>query len=314
MRLLWFLPVVLVAAVSAVMVDAPGREGTALGVPALAVDADPAGNTATSLGTVEDCVSVDPGATFGVDIVVTNVENLLAWEAYFVYDPGILEVLAADVRLFTAANPNSNVANASDPTPDTDGLFFVGAVDGNAALDSGSGVLARLTLRAVGSGISAVALPKLDFNDDGVPDQGPVLGAVEFGTAVYLGDVDGDELFDGTVGQAEVAVGQPCPVAEQDLDGDGFSDTGEAVHLGTDPARGCAASGGPNDELPPDAWPPDADDDRDADIGDVVALFRASLGNPSGYAARSDANGDADNDIGDVIGLFGAGRMGTGCG
>ncbi len=308
MRILWTVPLVLTAVLLA-SGDAHPRDGGAEQGPlTLAVDVDPAGNTATSVGTIEDCVSVDVDSTFGVDIAVMNVANLLAWEATFVYDSAVLEVVGADVSLFQAANAGSSVIDASEPLPDADGRFFVGGIESGSALDSGSGVLARLTLRAIGPGISAASLPKLDFNDDGVPDHGsPVLAAVVFKAAVYLGDIDGDEIYDGQVRHGAVAVGQGCPPG--DLDGDGFSDDREALHLGTDPNKGCASTGSGNDEALPDAWPPDNDDDQDADIGDVIALFGGRINRPASYSARSDADGDGDNDTGDVIAIYGGGNM-----
>ena len=53
-------------------------------------------------------------------------------------------------------------------------------LDIGKAYDSGSGTLARLTLEAVGEGLSPLELPQIDFNGDGAPDLGPTLSAVTF--------------------------------------------------------------------------------------------------------------------------------------
>ncbi len=191
----------------------PEGDTAAQGPLTLAVDADPTGNTATSVGNIDDCLSVDLGDTFDVDIVIENVANLLGWESPFVYDKSILEVVNINVRLFQAANPNSNVINASEAPPDRDGLFLMGAADVSKATDNGSGVLARLTLQAVGTGVSPASIPQVDFNNDGTPDLGPTLAALIFGAIEHLGDTNGDNLFDGPTDHARIAVGLPCTAA-----------------------------------------------------------------------------------------------------
>jgi hypothetical protein len=82
-----------------------------------------------------------------------------------------------------------------------------------------------------------------------------------------------------------------------DSDGDGFGDAVEAS-LVTDQFASCPAS--PTH----DAWPPDADMDTDADVGDVIALFKGVILDPAGYQARSDFDADGDVDIGDLIAGF----------
>jgi hypothetical protein len=129
-----------------------------------AVDADPSqapANTAISLGSREACVSVNSGDSFSVDITVTDIADLLGWAASFSYDPSVLQVTAVDVQMFQAANPGSSVIDISDPLPDSDGSYFMGAVDLGAE-DTGTGVLARLTLQAVGPGLSQANLGSLE--------------------------------------------------------------------------------------------------------------------------------------------------------
>ena len=197
---------------------------------------------------------MDAGDTLEVDIIVTNVVNLLGWEAFFEYEKSILEVTNVDVNLFQAANSRSNVINASEAPPDTDGLYLAAAADNSKSRDSGSGVLARLTLRGVGTGISPAKLVKnKDFNGDGVPDLGPILSTLTFDTIEHVGDENGDDLFDGTIGDARIAVGVPCSVAAPT----------------PTPTPGAGQTPGPGSGTPtPTPQPSDTDQDQVADVDD----------------------------------------------
>jgi hypothetical protein len=200
---------ILTAAVATALAPPYGTAQQGLSV---GVDADPAGNTATALGAIDQCVSVQRGDTFSVDVFVTDVTNLLAWEAYFSFDGSIVNVTDRDVKLFQAANANSDVFDASESLPSSGGLYRLGAIDFGqpASPDSGSGVLARLTLEAVGAGISPAILTTIDANNDGRPDLGTMLKDPE---ETPLGDSDGDGFFDGPVFNAQIAVDRDCPPA-----------------------------------------------------------------------------------------------------
>ena len=178
----------------------------------IGVDVEPAGNTVTSLGPIDACISVSIGDTFQADIFVTDVADLLAWETYLVYDMSIINVVSRDVMMFQAANPGSNMFDVSEGLPDIDGYYRVAAVDlaDPPAPDSGSGVLARLTLKAVGAGVSPLSLSPIDINEDGSIDLGPSLKDTE---AESIGDLDGDGFFDGPIANAEIMVGGTCPGA-----------------------------------------------------------------------------------------------------
>jgi len=170
------------------------------GLTTLGVDANPAwspANTATSLGSIENCRSVGLNDSFQIDVYVTDVVDLLAWNTYLQYNGAVVNVTGVNVQMFQAANPGSNVFNASDPTPDSDGTYYVSAAElGVATQDSGTGVLARITLLAVGPGISpANLISPILKNKDNQP----------------IGDVNGDSVFDGPVSNAEVRVNQLCP-------------------------------------------------------------------------------------------------------
>ena len=97
---------------------------------------------------------------------------------------------------------------------------------------------------------------------------------------------------------------------ELDTDADAFTDRIELL-MGTDPLLACPATTNANDENP-DPWPPDADDNQWANVGDVIALFKGVILNPINYRARSDFDADGDVDVGDLIAAF-SGTIGTSC-
>lgn len=187
-----------------------GRHSAAQGVVTIGVDADPTGNEATSLGPIDSCSSVRIGDTFEVDILVADVTDLLAWETYLAYDISIINVVSRDVAMFQAANAGSRVFDVSEALPDIDGRYGVAGVDiaEPPTPDSGSGVLARITLRAVGAGVSRLSLSPIDINNDGSMDLGPFLKNEE---AQSISDSDGDGFFDGPITNAEIVVGGACP-------------------------------------------------------------------------------------------------------
>jgi len=189
----------------------PSRDAGAAASTSLAVDMVPAGNASLTAEAAESCVEVSSGSTFDVDIVIRDVSNLLSWEAYFVYDRNVVEILSKNVRMFQAANPGSNLIDASEPLPDDDGRFLIAASETSHAADSGSGVLARLTLRAKAPGVSPANLPLIDVNGNGQPDLGPILTDNK---GVKIGDANGDQFFDGSIAHGAVAVDRLCTQSE----------------------------------------------------------------------------------------------------
>ncbi len=175
------------------------------------VDVIPSGNAATSVGSIQACASAKEGDSFIVDIVISNAGDLLAWGMPVSYNPEVLEVTGRDVeRQFQSAGPGSQVLDLSDKVPDDDGRYELQAADtaDPPSPDSGSGTLARLTLKARGPGISPVSIAPVDLDNDRSPDRGILLRTASGDIA---GDVNGDSIFDGPAHDAEIRVGQPCP-------------------------------------------------------------------------------------------------------
>ncbi len=164
-----------------------------------------------------------------VDVYITSVAELLAWDLNLQYNPTILNVSAINVNMFQG----SGAFNVSEDTPDSDGSFYAGAAD-IGAVDSGSGILARVTLAAVGPGLSNLtfALPQLKNNDNN-----------------FIGDIDGDGYFDGFVSSGKIAVDQACP---QDTDSDNAPDSLDNCPLIYNPDQQDVDNDGLGDVCDPD--------------------------------------------------------------
>lgn len=198
--------------------------------PTLGLDADPSGNTATTLGDIDSCVSVELEDTFQVDIFIKDVDDLIAWEAYLFFDSTLLNVTDRDVQQFQASSPNSAVFDTSESVPDDDGRYRVGSADiaDPLAPDSGSGVLATLTLEALADGITPLSI---SLHETGIKGYfiGPTLTAVD---GSHPEDTDNDGYFDGEIVDAQIAIGQPCPGAA-DSGGESLASEDDGGGIGT---------------------------------------------------------------------------------
>jgi hypothetical protein len=198
----------LLLSLAALTAPAVSLPASGQGPPSIGIDANAEGNGPISLGVIHPCVSVSSGDVFDVDIFIREVEELLAWQVYIEYDPDILEIVGHDAEMFLAGNPGSSVLYAPGRVPDP-GLYVPAAADVSdpPTPDSGSGVLLRLSLKALSSGTSDIELIVRDINGDGMTDQGPLLRNVD---GDVLGDTNGDAIFDGPIENAQVAVDAAC--------------------------------------------------------------------------------------------------------
>jgi len=171
----------------------------------IAIDADISGNTATSLGPLNACTRVEPGGSVTLDLVVDAVpasRGIIGYQFNITYDPAILELTAADNEFLLGANgAYAPFEGLSEPLPDSDGDYLIimadiaSDVETGASIESGPGVIARLTFKARAPGVSAVA-PRFD--------------PPEFYPAVI--DTQNTTIGVDSVAGALVAVGQECPV------------------------------------------------------------------------------------------------------
>jgi len=202
-----FVAILALAAFSA----GPGNTVFAQDSPSLGIDTDPTGNTATSLGSRQVCIAVDSGDSFDIDITVENVSELSAWEAYMGYDAAIVQIVDRDVQMFLTSAPSSNSFDMSESVPDSSEPYRIGAANLSDPLESvsGSGVLARLTLQAVGGGVTDLTVGSQP-TDAGRPI-GPTLTDVN---GNQIADSDGDSMFDAPILDAIIAVDESCDSSE----------------------------------------------------------------------------------------------------
>ncbi len=162
--------------------------------PALGVDVVTSGNTANSLSDVEGCAAVNVGDRFTVDIFARDVQRLEAWELRFAYDHRVVEVVDHDYGMFLLSTAPGGSIFPSLFDTETPDRYFLAAAEFSGTADSGSGVLARITLHAVAHGMSPAQV---------VVDPGYF--------APNLTTSAGVRSFSGLVAEGEIAVGQPCP-------------------------------------------------------------------------------------------------------
>jgi len=108
--------------------------------------------------------SINVGDVIDVDVFVKDVQNLSGFQFNLNYNPAVLKVTKSSDHLFLASQQGSNAISISDPTPDSDGVYISAATEfGEIGTtdESGSGVLARITLEAVKAGSSPLTLTEL---------------------------------------------------------------------------------------------------------------------------------------------------------
>ena len=170
----------------------------------LAVDADPTGNGWTSLGPIDSCVRTEVGKEIDVDVVVDAIpadRPIMAFQMTVDYDPAVLQVTAYDQKYLLAAVGSFRPFEAfNDPLPDSDGSLDLGILDiasndpEGANMETGPGVLARITFQAKAAGSSMVSVA---FNP---PDVYPLI--IDRWNEVIQID---------NLGHATISVGDDCP-------------------------------------------------------------------------------------------------------
>jgi hypothetical protein len=254
-------------------------------------------NTATSLGTIQRCMRVENGALFEIDVYIKEATPLKGFFLTFNYQGGPNGVLkvwdknANQFKPFLASAPGSSVLYFSDDLPDADGYFGTGAIDTAGPHESGSGVLVRLKLQAVRTGVSPVTL-----------------------TAVNLWDPTGDPIppvdpygyFAGPILNGQIAVGMDCPDTDQDTvpdaidncpliantnqadaDSDGIGDVCDAC-AGTAPGAAVDANGCSQSQV-------DQDLDNICDPGKSSPLWCTGSDNCPTVANHDQTNTDGDS-------------------
>lgn len=188
----------------------------------LGIDADTAGNTATSLGSIDGCTSVSSGATFDVDVWTDDIPQFIAFQMELYYDPTVVTVVGVDLdQLVVSAEGTGPLFDATEPLPDEDGDLLMVALDVAGIGTTGEGVLARVTLEAVGTGYTPLAMGGAVLIDG----QGQTFGDGGSGTGYFEGPFTG----------AIVWVDEACPTGANDADGDGVDDAADNCPSGGNP-------------------------------------------------------------------------------
>jgi hypothetical protein len=236
----WVVLATLALAVSVSTLLIPSGPVAGQEAPALYIDANPAANDATHVDSVQSCFAPAVGDTFAVDVVIEEVQELLAWQLYVEFDPALLEVVDRRVDMFQGANRGSSVYDVSDPVPGTASPYGIAAADVSdpPTPDSGTGVLGRLTFRAKAAGTSPLAFARQDVDDDGLVDRASFLRNID---SEPIGDEDGDTFFDGDANGAEISIGSECEDEGGTIVGNGLDEAGDSVGTGIWIAVGAGA-------------------------------------------------------------------------
>jgi hypothetical protein len=272
----------------------------------IGIDADPTGNTAASLGSIDASRTVACGDTFEMDLFIRDVTDLLAWSVSLKYDPTVLRIKGQDVQMFQAANAGSDVRDRSLGDPALAGGWGGGYYDVTAAdigepaaPDSGSGVLARLTLAAVGTGVSPVSLQTRTLWGSPPPRSISVESTSDAAVTIAgpCEDADGDGIANSVDNCPSVANFDQVNTDAGDQDGDGRE--GEDAVDGVDNDGDTLVDEDPPGDAKGDACDDDDDNDTIADVDDNCPL----VSNPDQTDTDSDGQGDAcdADDDGDTI-------------
>ena len=105
----------------------------------------------------------DLGETVVVTVLVDDVTDLGAFEFHLGYDPAVLEATDASLGAFLTSTGRTPVPLG--PALSTDEIRFAAASYGTPAGPNGTGVLAEVTFRVVGSGTSALSFNRVIVTD-----------------------------------------------------------------------------------------------------------------------------------------------------
>jgi hypothetical protein len=170
----------------------------------IGIDMQPGTNHAASLGRLQPCVAVEAGDEFAADIFIANVQALAAWELRLDYDPDIVTIQAADYsQLLISAQP-AGIVFPYLFEEEQYGRYFLAATEINGTPDSGSGVLAHLSLKAEGEGISKLKVVSIPS---------PIGPRITGAGGAPIGDSTGDGVWDADTVAGEVVVGGDCQPA-----------------------------------------------------------------------------------------------------
>lgn len=253
----------------------------------LAIRVGSSNSQLTSVGSA--CAEIQIGEEFPVDVYIDNVSGLRSFEIRVTYDDSVLAMESADFQHFLLSTPPSGQVLPALFESEAPNRYYLGAAEINGTPDSGSGVLARLTMTAVGAGIG-------DIGISAAPSIfGPQLSDAR---GAPIGDTNEDGIFDGPVYAAAAAVSESCDnsdVVEPPISdpGDSPGDDGAA---GSDSDGDDGASGNDGVVLDLGSGGPGADGNGPLSAGQGVIVL-GPRDNP-GEEDNTDSEGPQDGDSG----------------
>lgn len=150
--------------------SAPGPAGG--GGVIVSIDTITSGNGAEAVGPIDGCRAVSGGVTFEIDVVVENVSDLAGFQADLIYETSagtsVLTIAEVDYDFLLASAPGAAVLDLGSDVPDSDGEFLLAAIVFSIVRSvsvDGSGVLARLDIRADAPGLSELRLENVKLAD-----------------------------------------------------------------------------------------------------------------------------------------------------
>jgi hypothetical protein len=224
-------------------------------------------------------------------LATDNVDGLICHQSDVDGDgiPGDLDVCPANADPAQINTDGDTLGDACDPDDDGDGYLDVHeTAKGSEPINPNS---TPEHCDGVDNDLDTVLDEPAALSGRATPDPLCASGA----------DPDGDTIPNST---------------DTDDDGDTFLDTNEQF-MSTDELDGCSVPPAPPPPPRHDAWPPDADGNGTANVGDLIQLFGGgkilqSTGQPF-YSRRSDATANGAVNVGDLIAFFGGGKILSSC-
>lgn len=162
-----------IVAVAVLIVSAAAANALQAAPVEIAIDLDTTGNTPTAFGANDACRSVNVGETFDIDVTAAGIApvadgagGIVGYSYNLHFDPAVVHVIAADNNVLLNADTPIEFLDADytdngavrEPLPATTGNLRIDFADLSPNYESGSGVLSRLTLEAVGAGSTDLTL------------------------------------------------------------------------------------------------------------------------------------------------------------
>jgi hypothetical protein len=166
----------------------------------VSIDTITSGNGAQAVGAIDRCRAVSTGEPFEIDVVIQDVSDLAGFQADLIYETSagvsILTITEVDYDFLLATAPGAGVVDLGSDVPDSDGEFLLAvivfSIVRSVSVD-GSGVLARLDVRADAPGVSELRLEN-----------------------VKLADASAEPIPVAAVNNASIAVGGLCTDSDPD--------------------------------------------------------------------------------------------------